>query len=336
MMKFDSELKFKLLDYPTCEAPYWCRGGHAQTLFGHFYKKQNKLPSFGRIRISTYDNESLFCYLHKGTTEKIIVLFHGLTGSSYSGYMTRLGNRFAQQGHTVLLVNHRGAHPFIKESESLYHSGRSEDSSSVFEWLRGHFPSSFIVAIGFSMSANILLLNAAGVRSNDRPDFCIAVNGPIDLLQTVLNVDRGFNRLYGASFLIEMMKMHEAHRRPYTLFDYDQQFTAPRAGFSSAYDYYHQCSAINYLSAIDLPTLILAAKDDPIISCKMYQEQQWPESVCLRLEQSGGHLGYIQKSTESRYFWMDEYFDYTIRQLPTAKPHVSNLGPNAKVNTVLS
>jgi predicted alpha/beta-fold hydrolase len=319
MINFDTEFKGKLLNFPTCKEPVWCRGGHAQTLFGHFFKKESKLSSFRRIRISTYDDNSLFCYLHEGTNEKVIVLFHGLTGSSYSGYMTRLGNRFAKQGNTVLLVNHRGAHPFLKESESLYHSGRSEDASAVFEWLRESFPKKLIVAIGFSMSANILLLNAAGIRSKEKPDFLIAVNGPIDLLKTVRNIDNGINRFYGHSFLREMMKMHLTDNIPHTIFEYDQRYTAPRGGFASAHDYYRQCSALNYVKEISIPTLILAAKNDPIISSEMYFVTKWPESVCIRMEESGGHLGYIQKLSQSSFFWMDEYFDYAIQLLPSKK-----------------
>lgn len=305
-------LKSKLISYPSLVSPFWCRGGHFHTLVAHFAPQEKKDPGFYRFSIDTKDGDSLVCYHHKGTTNKIVLLFHGLAGSSYSGYMVRLGNRFARQGHQVLLVNHRGAHPELSKSKEIYHSGRSEDISTVIEWVRNYKSELYQIAIGFSMSANIVLLNRAGVRSPHQPDFTVAVNAPIDLGDAARRLDEGFNKAYGLFFTKQLVQMSQTERWPVSVREFDEKFTSQRAGYKSAHDYYDQCSAKKYLHQITRPTLVLTAEDDPFISSSIYQQLAWPSSVAIRIEKEGGHLGYIQKAQTRSWSWMDEYLDFVV------------------------
>lgn len=188
-----------------------------QTLTAHFLKKQMKSSLFRPFVIYTRDGDPLVCYHHPGQSGKMILLFHGLSGSSYSGYMIRLGNHFAGLGHDVVLVNHRGAHPVFSQSQGIYHSGRSEDMSDVFEWARKNHPDKFQVAVGFSMSANILLLNRAGLRSAFQPDLAIAINGPIDLKNAAKRLERGLNKIYGLNFTRELVNMSGFKKWPISM-----------------------------------------------------------------------------------------------------------------------
>ena len=310
-----SLIRDAFVDFPSFESPWWCRGGHLQTLAAHFFQNPKKSLMFRRFIIYTRDGDPLVCYHHPGQSGKMILLFHGLSGSSYSGYMIRLGNQFAALGHDVVLVNHRGAHPVLTQSHGIYHSGRSEDMSDVFEWARKNHPDRFQVAVGFSMSANILLLNRAGVRSAFQPDLAIAINGPIDLKNAAKRLDQGFNKIYGLNFTRELAKMSGFKTWPISIYEFDEQFTAPQAGYQSAEHYYEQCSAKNYLHLIEQPTLVLTAEDDPFIDKNVYEQTTWPKSVAVRIEGTGGHLGYLQKSDEARIFWMDQLLDKVVRSI---------------------
>lgn len=305
----------KIKSYPSFEPPYWCKGGHLQTLLGHFLPRQELSENFELIKIPTQDQDQLIAYFQRGTTNKLIILFHGLAGSTNSGYMTRLGNCFFEQGHSVLLVNHRGAHPEFPYSSGIYHSGRSEDMSSVFGWAKEKFPDLISIAMGFSMSANILLLNLAGVRSEHQPDFAVVVNAPLNLGDAAYHLDRGLSRLYGLHFTKELSAQHGLKQWPKSIRKFDEIFTAPRAGYNSAQEYYESCSAAGYVDRIKTPTVVLTAKDDPFISSHLFENLNWPESVHLRIEDAGGHLGYIQKTQSGQGRWLDEYLKFIVDTL---------------------
>ncbi len=99
-------------------------------------------------------------------------------------------------------------------------------------------------------------------------------------------------------------------RKP-TLRQFDEFVTAPRAGFRDAAHYYEQCSPNTHLSKIRLPTTILAAADDPIVPVSTVKNIQHSSSVTVRLEESGGHMGFLGRhlTPHNNYRWMD-YFIY--------------------------
>ena len=81
-----------------------------------------------------------------------------------------------------------------------------------------------------------------------------------------------------------------------TLYEFDDVFTAPRNGFSGADDYYFQSSAVNFLPAISIPTLVLASLDDPWVPGGAYTGHHWGSNTSLSLSPvltpSGGHVGF--------------------------------------------
>lgn len=305
----------KISTFPKLEPPAWCRGGHLQTLTGHFSSHGKLAPDFSLHKIPIGDGDELISFFHRGQSDKVIVLFHGLAGSTDSGYMVRLGNLFAGLEHNVLLVNHRGAHPEYSEANGIYHSGRSEDMSAVFGWLRKQEPRLFQIAFGFSMSGNILLLNLAGVRSEHKPDFAVVANAPIDLEDASNRLDQGFNRLYGVNFTRDLGIQHDLRKWVLSIREFDEMFTAPRAGYKSAVDYYTHCSASKLIPQIQVPAVVLTAKDDPFISSSLYEKAAWPEQIHFRLENFGGHLGYIQKNGLGYRHWLDEYLAFIVAMI---------------------
>jgi uncharacterized protein len=298
-------------NYQKCQPPVWLRGGHAQTIYAHFTSNPKLQFPIEPVKINV-GTDDLSCYLFKGTSNTIISLFHGLGGSTQSSYIIRLANLLSETGHSVLMVNHRGADANKPEkSQELYHSGRSDDASKVMEWVKASFPKHFHIAIGFSMSANILLLNSAGYKSQNFPDFTIAVNGPIHLADSARRLDSGLNHIYARKFTYDLYKMLGQTHIPISIQKFDQMITAPHNNFSSADEYYEKCSAFFQIENIKIPTLVLTAEDDPFINSEWYLKAKWPESVYLRIEKQGGHLGYLHQGDGKISRWMDQFlFDF--------------------------
>ena len=79
-----------------------------------------------------------------------------------------------------------------------------------------------------------------------------------------------------------------------SVWEYDERFISPRYGFSGAEDYYDLCKPLNFMPEIRVPTLVLAAGDDPWIPSEYYRDFDWATNAALMplLPESGGHLGF--------------------------------------------
>jgi predicted alpha/beta-fold hydrolase len=105
------------------------------------------------------------------------------------------------------------------------------------------------------------------------------------------------------------------------LYDFDDQYTAPAAGFENAADYYARCSAAQFVSGIEVPTLILTARDDPLVPVSVFEKLNLPDSVVLHISEQGGHLGYIAKAGDDPdRRWMDwrivDWMNATTDEIP--------------------
>lgn len=258
----------------------------------------------------------------------VVAMFHGLSGDVHSDYMQRTALLCQQLGHSFVLVNHRGVGEGFLEARHPYHSGRSEDMSAMLEYLRGKFPGKKLVAIGYSMSGNILLSLLGGFRGKSLPDGAIAVNAPIDLSQGSELLKTGFNRVYDLRFVLRLRKLVEERHRlglaaaydisPWaSVWDFDEIYTAPDSGFKNRTDYYEQCSAKRYIPHIQTPTYILTAADDPFVSVENYHQTSFPKNIQLHVESRGGHMGYLSAQTTplGSMRWLDYYVHEALQGL---------------------
>lgn len=177
------------------------------------------------------------------------------------------------------------------------------------------------VAIGFSLSANALLLLAAKVRAEVQPDLAIAVNGPINLERASLLLQEGLNRVYEIRFTKELERYMKMNRPQdigdfslvKDLRDFDDLYTAPLGGFKNKEDYYETCSAKQYLSKINIPTVILTSEDDPFVSVEDYLDGEYSPLVALHIEKHGGHMGYLTKKGLGHERWLDHALETYVK-----------------------
>ncbi|UOF02738.1 YheT family hydrolase [Bdellovibrio reynosensis] len=317
------------LELIPLKAPFWADSGHGQTLWAHFLSSP-KLEYLGKnFEVDLPDGDRLFCFYKPGTSHLVISLFHGLSGDVHADYMQRTALLCEQLGHSVVLVNHRGAGHGFAHARHPYHSGRAEDVSAVLAKLREMFPGKKQIAVGYSMSGNMLLCLLGGFKGHVKPDGAITVNAPLNLANGSRNLKQGFNRIYDLRFVNRLRKnIHKKHRhglidKKYniplwsTVWDMDQIYTAPAGGFKDREDYYQTCSSINYISNIDVPTYVLSALDDPFIMAEDYLNAQFSKSVQVHIEARGGHLGYIHsdKTPLGTNRWLDYYLHEAFKAL---------------------
>ena len=309
-----------------CSAPRWARGGHAQTVLGFLLPTPGDVlfedaPDVRRIelepdtsgedRIVTFEAPPLASGRLDGS---LVHLFHGLTGSSESNYMRLCAHALRSAGARVCLFNHRGQGAGAGLSRGIYHSGSYPDLFASVARGRADHPDHVQIGIGFSLSANTLLLGAA--RSGEgagTPDAVMAVNPPVDLSTAVERIRAGFNRLYDKRFVRGMRRaVVERQARGWcdpeivipsgaSIRDVDELVTAPEAGYASAAAYYEDCSSGSELAAIERPAVILTSADDPFIAPDDFAPWALGPLTTLHVEPTGGHLGYLCAGTSRRW-----------------------------------
>ena len=281
--------------------PPWL-GGDLQTLRNYLRPPRDDVlaPWPGEVmRFAMKDDtgDELIGTLHQPVEAQgkpLVLLLHGLTGCQDSGYVRVTAREMLQAGYPVLRLNWRGAGPSIGKTRAFYHAGRSDDLHAVIGSMTGALAGNGIVAIGYSLGANVLLkyLGERGGLSHLRA--AIAVSPPIDLHVAQQRIAQRRNRRYHAYLLARMRAERSCPDDVATILDFDDRVVAPANGFRDALDYYAQCSAGPRLGGIRTPTLVIHAADDPWIPSRAFREIAWGQlkHVRLLMPWSGGHVGF--------------------------------------------
>jgi predicted alpha/beta-fold hydrolase len=256
----------------------------------------------------------------------LVLLIHGLTGSQDSLHICSMARLMLGRGRRVLRLNLRGAGPSRPLCREHYYAGRSDDIRRLLALLPDELTRDGVVAVGYSLGGTILL-KYLGEEGAAAPLRTVAtVCAPIELSATCRHMMRLRNRLY-QRYIVDRMKeqatgpgavLSAAERTGImdarTVWDYDDAFIAPRYGFAGAEDYYERCRPTRFMPGIRVPTLMIAALDDPWIPGASYQAYDWPANPSLTplLSGHGGHVGF--HGTASAEPWSDlaatRFFDH--------------------------
>jgi uncharacterized protein len=281
----------------------WCFNGHAHTVLCSLLFTAPPLHT-KRVVIDTPDDDFLeLDVIEQKSDSPVAVLFHGLEGHSRRYYVAQLAEELSVRGFTVVLVNFRGCGSKMNRQRRFYHSGDIEDPDTVFKWAREQYPNSAIFSAGFSLGASALL-NYLKEHGTHHPLKAIAaISTPFDLKRGCRNLEKGFNKIYSLRFLRTLVKKLEEKRKEHpdlpeftgsTLYDFDDQVTAPIHNFEGADDYYHRCSSYFFMDQIRTDTLVLHSKDDPMCPFQWTPFKAIAENpnITTCFTEKGGHVGF--------------------------------------------
>jgi predicted alpha/beta-fold hydrolase len=251
-----------------------------------------------------------------------IVMVHGLEGSGEAGYIESLAAAALAAGFSAHRFHMRTCGGTERHADTLYHAGLTSDLAAVLEAFRkdGRDPA---VLVGFSLGGNVVLKLAGelGARAGESIRGVCAVSTPLDLAACASRIDDRENFLYQYRFVRRMRARLCATGRYAaadfadlrSVMDIDDRITAPSFGFGTAANYYRTQSAIRYLEAIRVPTLLIQAKDDPLVPYAIYEGLPANPSIELLATERGGHLGFLGKRPHR--FWLDDTIIEWVRQL---------------------
>lgn len=299
---------------------WWCRGPHAQTLWPYLFRRRPDV-ALVRERLELPDGDFLDLDWTAGNSGPIVLLLHGLEGSSSSKYARGLLRAVHERGWRGVLMHFRGCSGDANRLARGYHSGETTDLEYVIAQLHARAPHTPLAVVGYSLGGNVLLkwLGETGLTA----PLCaaVAVSVPYLLNVSAARLERGVSRAYQWSLVRRMRRSVLRKRARVTLpidtenvarlktfREFDEHVTAPLHGFRGADHYYSTSSSRQYLAGIALPTLLLHALDDPFMTPDTVPESH-EASTSVRYEFSphGGHVGFVAgRFPWSARYWLEE------------------------------
>jgi predicted alpha/beta-fold hydrolase len=299
------------------------------TILGNFWPRKldfSAYPETARLYRTEPDVQILVQSQGRSNPIAQLVIVHGLEGSGEAGYMRTLAHTALQHNIAAHRFNMRTCGGTAKLCPTLYHAGLTSDLLFFLKQLRSEVP---VFLTGFSLGGNVSLKLAGelGANAGGLLAGVCAVSTPIDLAACVKRIAQPDNRLYERRFLARMRQRllstgrytKEQLNRPKSIYEIDDQITAPSFGFGTADNYYATQSSNRFLNRIQIPTLLIQAEDDTFIPFDMFRRLPLTENSHLRLLSTahGGHVGFLSK-TRPR-FWLDRTIvNWLISNLKTA------------------
>lgn len=300
-------------------APLWLRGSHAQTLWPLAIK--GVMPQVERERWESPDGDFIDVDLLPIQPGKpLVLMFHGLEGSSRSHYTRALLRELKRRGLNGAVPHFRGCSGEPNRKLRAYHSGDAAEIDWILRRFAERFPGVPRYASGVSLGGNALLvwLGQQGSDARKLLTAAAAISAPHDLTACGHHLARGLNRIYSLNFLATLKRSaltklvrfpgsYDAKRlrAARNLYEFDEIVTAPLHGFASAEDYWRRASAKPWLKQIEIPTLVLNARNDPFLPAQAFpSEKDISAAVTLELPQEGGHAGFVGGSFPGHLDWL--------------------------------
>lgn len=331
-------------------APRWLPGGHLQTIYPATFISKPEV-AFRRERWNAPDGDFVDVDFVDGLPGRpLVVLFHGLEGSSDSHYARALMAEIKRRGWHGAIPHFRGCSGEINLAPRFYHSGDSAELDWILRRLKQRqqdLGATHFYATGVSLGGNALL-RWLGESQHEAEivDAACAVSAPLDLAGGGAALASGFNRLYTWVFLRTMrskslLKLaqfpglfdRDALMAARDLYAFDNVVTAPLHGYRDTDDYWHRASARHVLHDITVPTLVLNARNDPFLPAQHLPQTAAP-AVLLDYPEQGGHVGFANGAAPGRLDWLPrrllDFLEGKAGALVPAVPPLPGIGQEVR------
>ena len=298
--------------------PFWLTNPHLQSILPKFFAP--KAPTYRRVVEKDSLDESDIAYdfydahpveaLINGELEQtpLIVLFHGMEGSSDSHYARALAHQMHAQGWHFVVAHFRSCGGIPASGTVFYNAGDTDEVHHALQNLRQQYAN--IYAIGVSLGGNALAKYMGEYADKALCKGAVVISAPVDMSSAAITMHSFLShRIYTPYLLNPIIKKALANdlsedeinaiKAANRISDFDDIFTAPRHGYRSKNDYYHTASALPYLRHVTHPLLLISAKDDPFLGFTATPNDV-SDRVTILDTAHGGHIGYLRyRATDS-------------------------------------
>ena len=317
------------------EPPARLWNGHLQTIIPSLFRRVSS--NYVRDRIDTPDDDFLdldWSYGNESRTrtaiekeetvnKPLVILSHGLEGSSTSSYLAGMVHHLTQHGFDCLAWHYRSCSGEMNRQQRFYHIGETGDLHFVIEYalLEGY---SEINLMGFSAGGNVTLkyLGESGKALHPAIKKAVVFSVPVHLMGSARRLEQWDSLVYNYRFnrtlkrkvlekaaLMPGVFPTEAVTKARNVREFDNLFTAPMNGFRDVTDYYTQSSSLQFIPAIAIPTLMISARNDPFLSPECFPDALGRElaNVWMEFPEQGGHCGFLSRTGGIQgTYWSEE------------------------------
>lgn len=307
-----------LLASDPYHAPRYLWNSHAETIVPSLFRKVTGV-NYTRERLELADGDFLDLDWLRGGYQRVVIISHGLEGSSDRHYCKGAAKYFFQRGWDALAWNCRGCSGEINRLPRFYHHGATDDLQTVVNHAitKGY---NSIALVGFSLGGSITIKYLGENKGHLPPEVRVAAtfSVPCDLGSSARQLDQPGGTFYRKRFLSKLRRKVEAKEKLIpekisaahfqfirTFEDFDNYYTAPLHGFANAQDFYAKASCGNYLPDVSVPLLLLSAANDPFLpeACYPRALAAHHTHVFLQITRKGGHVGFSLQGNEVN--WME-------------------------------
>jgi uncharacterized protein len=302
------------------KAPWFFSNSYLQTMYAGAFRPI-RVPAYERERLELPDGDFVDIDWLKQKSERLVILTHGMCGSSRSKSVIGLAHAFYQIGYDVVALNFRGASGENNRHFRIYHSGETGDLRTLIQLIAARNSYQSISLAGYSLGGNVILkyLGEEGKQINPIIKRAAVMSVPCDLYESNFEIEKWKNKPYLIDFNRDLRKLlypkavhfpdlltKEEVKKAKNFVDFANLYVTRAFGFKDADDYHKQASSLPHLQHIAVPTLLLQAKDDTLISQNSIPYEVAEQHPFLRLEVSekGGHVGFVRFSKD-RLSWAE-------------------------------
>ncbi|MCE2997709.1 MAG: alpha/beta fold hydrolase, partial [Flammeovirgaceae bacterium] len=295
-----------LIEKSSYRKPFYLFNGHWETIVPSSFRKIRGV-SYQRERLELVDGDFLDLDWLKGNNQKLVVISHGLEGSSERHYSKGMAKYFHARGWDAVAWNCRGCSGEINRLPRFYHHGATEDIRAVVENAIHTKRYSTIALVGFSMGGSMTLkyMGENGNKLHDSVKTAVVFSVPCHLGSSARELDKPSKRFYLNRFLKKLQKKIQAKSLQFphivsaegfgtirSFRDFDNRYTSRLHGFNDADDFYERASSGSHISSIQKPTLIVNALSDPFLpeECYPFDVAKKHSTVFLETPADGGHV----------------------------------------------
>jgi predicted alpha/beta-fold hydrolase len=296
------------------------------TIAAAFWPRRFALPPVENrlFRVDPWSQMLGHCHWQPGkdTSVPVVVIVHGLEGSSDSNYVRGIAEKACARGLHVVRLNQRNCGGTEKLTPTLYNSGMSGDYRAILHELVSIDGFRQLFFVGYSMGGNLVIKMAGEFGATPPGELrgVCAVCPALDLAACADALELRSNYLYQQRFVSGLMSRYERKRKLFpdryaavqsavrTVREFDDLITAPAADYRDAEDYYERASAKNVVDQLHVPLLLITAEDDPFVPYVSFLAARVDKNPWIRFESPlhGGHCAFISRHGGAERFWAEQ------------------------------
>jgi predicted alpha/beta-fold hydrolase len=302
------------VEFPPFVPARWLRNAHVQTVVASRRPRRFRYgwTSWEEIEIDLGPEGRLMAEASwqpgPRAAAPALILMHGLEGSARSHYLVGMSKKAYAAGFHAIRINTRNCGGTEHLTPTFYCAALSQDVGAIVRHLGQHHDVRAVYGAGVSLGANILLKYLGEQGPHSQVLGLAVVSPPIDLARGVRKLEEPANWFYHRYFvrrLIDRVRRKVALfpgiadldrvERVRSIWEFDDVVTAPHFGFGTAANYYRLASSGPLLRDVAVPTLIVQAKDDPMIPFDSFSRFGIADNPAIRLlaTERGGHTGFL-------------------------------------------